>query len=143
MIIAAVYVPPEILDYGHFALEGYEYITHRGYGYAGLYRKWEDVDQVLHDGFASLVVLARSVHGNPDRHWRAESVDETTRPIRWPRFATPIPQNVRERQGTVSWSAGRVRELMDGNGPVPRGLDSDAIAAIRRIARFLANRGYR
>jgi hypothetical protein len=43
----------------------------------------------------------------------------------------------------VSWSAGRVRELMDGNGPVPRGLDSDAIAAIRRIARFLANRGYR
>jgi hypothetical protein len=44
------------------------------------------------------------------------------------------------RSGTVNWSQDRVREIVDGNDPIPPGLDQESVAAARRIARYLARR---
>lgn len=59
-------------------------------------------------------------------------------PTRLIRYRTRMPEDVRLRNGTIYWGAERVRELIDGDGPAPRGLDSEAIAAARRIARRLS-----
>lgn len=141
MTTAAIYIPASILDSERFEIEGYDYLKHRGYEYVGTYRQPHYVDRLLEAGIATLVVFARSAHWEPDRGWPAQFVDETTRPIRWPRPMNPMPD--RERRGTVNWSGARVREVVDGNGPVPRGLDAEAIEAARRIARHLSNCDYR
>lgn len=44
------------------------------------------------------------------------------------------------RPGAANWSKDRVREVVDGNGPIPAGLDQESVAAARRIARHLAPR---
>lgn len=44
------------------------------------------------------------------------------------------------RPGGVNWSRDRVREIIDGDGPIPCGLDRESIEAARRIARHLARR---
>jgi hypothetical protein len=129
---AAVYVPLGIPDDGRYTLEAVDLIQHRGYEYAGIYRQAHYVDKLLREGIVQVVVLARDRHWDPECGWPVEIVDEATRPIRW----VP-PVLVRERRGTVCWSRDRVREILDTTGPLPTGLDSEAIAAARRIARRL------
>lgn len=136
MIRAAVYVPPEISGVERFATEGFEFAEHRGYAYAGTYTQPHYIDKLLAEGIVSVVIFARSTHRHPDCRWPAEFVDETTRPIQW---APRLPPSVRERNGTLNWSRARVREVLDSNEPIPRGLDPESIAAARRIARHLAN----
>ena len=41
------------------------------------------------------------------------------------------------RRATVSWGRERVQQVIDGDEPVPHGLDPETVAAARRIARRL------
>lgn len=67
------------------------------------------------------VVFPAHEYGQPSRDAPADN--ESTRRLR--------------RPGTLHWGNERVRQVIDGDGPVPHGLDPEAIAAARRIARRL------
>lgn len=138
MIAAIVYVPPDIAGDGYYAQIGCDYINRRGYSYIGVYRTWADVEQVLRNGTASLVVFARRSHWDATYRVPCEFAEEETRrlPRMWP---PPLPAKVRERNGTIGWGQERVQELIDGSGPVPRGLDPESVAAARRIAQHLSH----
>jgi hypothetical protein len=134
MITAAVYVPPDISNDTAFAVEGVEYIQHRGYTFGGIFRETADMDKALRLGAVDVVVFARSRHAN-GHTWPAECVDEKTRPLKW-----NAPKNEPGlRRGAIHWGRDRVEQILDGAGPVPRGLNADAIAAARRIAHHLSN----
>jgi hypothetical protein len=134
MITAAVFVPPNVPDDTDFAVEGLEYIQHRGYAFGGIFRWASDVDKAMRFGAVDVIVFARSRHAN-GHHWPAEFVDEKTRPLK-----SEPPKNVpAQRCGAIHWGRERVEQILDGCGPVPRGLNADAIAAARRIARHLSN----
>ena len=62
------------------------------------------------------IIFPPHEYGTPD--WSALGEEETRR---------------------LEWGQDRVRELIDGDGPIPHGLDPDAIAAARLIARHLSN----
>lgn len=53
------------------------------------------------------------------------------------RPAAEVPDKA-ARRGTVNWSKDRVQEIVDGNDPIPPGLDQESVMAARRIARYLA-----
>lgn len=135
MITAAVYIPPDIPNDTDFAVDCFEYIQYRGYRFGGFFREASDVDKALGLGTVSLVVFARSRHAN-GHAWPAEYVDEKTRPLKW---NPPRNEQLGQHRGAIHWGRERVKQIIDGNGPVPRGLNADAIAAARRIAHHLAN----
>jgi hypothetical protein len=134
MITAAVFVPPDVSGDTDFAVECFEYIQHRGYTFGGIFREAHDVDKALSLGTVSVVVYARSRHAL-GHHWPAEYVDEKTRPLKW----SPPRNEPAQPRGAVHWGSERVKQILDGNGPIPRGLNADAIAAARRIAHHLSN----
>lgn len=138
MITAVVYVPPDLPRDGHWADLGEQYIARRGYTFIDVYRTKADIMQVLRNGTATLVVFARRSHWDPTWQVPAEFVDEETRRLP-PLLPPPLPARVRERNGAINWGRERVKELIDGNGPVPRGLDPESVAAARRIARHLSH----
>lgn len=141
--IAVVYIPPDLADDVYCGEQGRDYIIRKRYGFAGVYRSWGTVLQLVGEGLASLVIYARRVHWDPVHHHlpeqvRIEFADEETR--RLPAMLPPpIPVGVRERRGRIGWGRERVAELVDGDSPAPQGLDPEALAAARRIAQHLAN----
>lgn len=42
-----------------------------------------------------------------------------------------------EETRRLDWGPARVQQLIDGDGPIPHGLDPESVAAARRIARRL------
>jgi hypothetical protein len=86
MVDAIVYVPPDLADDGYYAEKGQDYILRKRYGFAGVYRSWSTVTQIVRSGAASLVVYARRTHWDPVRHRvpeeaSVEFADEETRPL--------------------------------------------------------------
>jgi hypothetical protein len=135
VITAAIFVPSDIAEDVQVTIECIEYIQHRGYTFGGIFREASTMERAFRNSEVSLVVFARVKHGG-GYDWPAEYVDGCTRRLKWNEAPAGEPG---KRRGAIHWGRERVRQVLDGSGPVPRGLNEDAIAAARRIAAHLSH----
>ncbi|WP_328465570.1 hypothetical protein OHA21_43930 [Actinoplanes sp. NBC_00393] len=62
MIQAIIFIPPNLVLDGAYSNQCTAYIARRGYELVAVYRKWEDVEQVLKNGRAQVVIFADLSH---------------------------------------------------------------------------------
>jgi hypothetical protein len=109
---AFVYVPPGTADYALYAQEGVTHIERRGYRQAGVLLDWSQVEQILAEGAATVVVFARRTHSSAE--WastglRTEFVGEETR-----RLAVPTQARAVSRRTTPGSLANEVAAYRSG-----------------------------
>jgi hypothetical protein len=107
------------------------YCDRRGYRLHAIFRDWAYVDWVLAVGQASVVVTMSTIAAY--RAGEPVPDPDNTRALRqaWRQH------NVHRGVSAPRLSPSQVRELVDGNGRMPAGLDPATVAAARRIARRL------
>lgn len=109
------------------------WVVRRGYKLVALLRKWRFVEEMLARGEANVVVFGgvRDPGGETTR-----DLSQMNRAGIWD-SAADTQRLAPARRG---WNAERLAQVIDGDGPVPQGLDPETIAAARRIARALNRR---
>ena len=120
IVAAVIYMPAACRLTPTLARNWMMYFDRRGYELYGIVRDPALLDQMLASGQAQVAIIARN---DP---WLGDA-EQTVR----------LPHTERQRD----FNSARVRRVIFDGEPAPRGLDPEAIAAARRIARALNERG--
>ncbi|GGN40605.1 hypothetical protein FHR83_006999 [Actinoplanes campanulatus] len=138
MVIAAViFIPPSISLDSIYATQCVEYALQRGYRLTAIIREWSVVEHYLCSGSAMVVVVARHEHLAGEQ--LVEVVDSGPCAPVVDLCSRRAKQNTRRLWPSRKWfSNDRVREILDGDGPV-YGLDRETVEALRRIRRGLSH----
>lgn len=127
---AIIYLAAGLPMNASFARLCLDHCVRRGYEICAILRDWNSVHRVLIDGQADVVVNVPG-HWHPEAHRCADN--DTTDLTRYrAEFRRPSNDGPAGKMSTRD-----VREVLDGNGPAPVGIDPASIAAARRIARRL------
>jgi hypothetical protein len=115
---AVIFVPPTLSLDGIYAQECILYVLNRGYQLAAVIRDWRQIDRMLQDGRAGVVVVGRGKHGSGEELERSMPADITQ----------SLP-----RQDLGQFDEGRIWRILDGVDPVPVGVAPETVAALRLI----------
>jgi hypothetical protein len=122
---AVIFVPPTLSLDGIYAQNCISYALGRGYQLAAVIRDWRQIDQMLQDGRAGVVVVGRGEHWVGEDLGRSEPAGTTQ--------LLPRPEPSR-------FNDDGIRRVLNGVDPVPAGVAPETVAALRLIWWHLRDR---